>query len=357
MATNFASIIKTFAQKELPNSEVELAGDVPFEAILPYQDHALKHIAESLDLPGFRKGHVPTDIALKKVGEIAVLEEAVELFMRDFYPELVDTLKIDAVGRPDIRITKLAPGNPVGITVHTTTYPTVELPKNWKTIAQKVEIETVADVLDAEVDEALTSIRRAHAKSNQPASESTPTSEVPPEQLPELNDTFAQSLGSFTDLADLKTKLKENIKMEKEQKAKEKRRGSIIDALLEKTSVAVPTIFVESELEKIMNQLREDISRFGLSFEDYLKRMEKTEQQVRDDFRDQATKRAKLQLTLNKLAEEEKIEADKDAVEKEFGHAMEHFPDARPELVRVHIETVLRNEKVFEMLESKEEKK
>jgi FKBP-type peptidyl-prolyl cis-trans isomerase (trigger factor) len=54
---------------------------------------------------------------------------------------------------------------------------------------------------------------------------------------------------------------------------------------------------------------------------------------------------------LNKIADTEKIEADKEAVDAEIKHALEHFPDANPELVRIHIETVLKNEKVLRMLE------
>ena len=82
--------------------------------------------------------------------------------------------------------------------------------------------------------------------------------------------------------------------------------------------------------------------------------MQKTEAQVKDEFREQARKRAKLQLALNKLAEDEKIEADKEKVDEEMKHALEHFPDARPELVRIHIETVLRNEKTLQLLEGAE---
>ena len=100
--------------------------------------------------------------------------------------------------------------------------------------------------------------------------------------------------------------------------------------------------------------MKEDVQRFGLSFDDYLKRMQKTEAQVKDEFREQARKRAKLQLALNKLAEDEKIEADKEKVDEEMKHALEHFPDARPELVRIHIETVLRNEKTLQLLEGAE---
>lgn len=347
-------VAKSFTRKDLPDSALELSGEIPTEALATYKEDALKHIATEVELPGFRKGHVPADLALKKVGEVAVLEEAVEMYMQGLYPALLDIQKIDPVGRPDIRITKLAPGNPISITVHVTLYPTVDLPKDWQKLAGKIEIEAVPDVLDAEVDEALNKIRAARATT--PTATTDPTLPATPTEptLPALDDAFAQSLGQFTDLADLKVKLKENMKQEKEQKAKEARRGKIIEALLDKTNVAVPAIFVDSELEKIMGQMKEDVQRFGLSFDDYLKRMQKTEAQVKDEFREQARKRAKLQLALNKLAEDEKIEADKEKVDEEMKHALEHFPDARPELVRIHIETVLRNEKTLQLLEGAE---
>ena len=129
------------------------------------------------------------------------------------------------------------------------------------------------------------------------------------------------------------------------------RRGKIIDILLEKTQVAVPKIFVESELDKIMGQMREDVARFGMSYEDYLKRVNKTEATVRQDFYEQGAKRAKLQLALNKLAADEKVEAEKEAVDAEMKHAVEHFPEANFELLKIHIETVLRNEKILKILE------
>jgi trigger factor len=100
--------------------------------------------------------------------------------------------------------------------------------------------------------------------------------------------------------------------------------------------------------------MREDVVRFGVKYEDYLKQINKTEEELRKEFRDQATKRAKLQLTLNKIAADEKIEIDQAQVEQEMKHALEHFPDAKPELVRIHIETVLRNEKVLQLLEKGE---
>ncbi len=332
----FSDIAKAFTLKHLPESEVELAGEVPFEAIAPYRTHALSHIAEHLELPGFRPGKVPADMALKKVGELAVLEEAVELFVKDFYIELIEAHGVEAVGRPDIRVTKLAVDNPVGLTVRATVYPEVTPPKNWKQLHEKIALEPSLPASDEEVTKTLEDLRVSRKQG---------------EVVPELNDEFAKSVGAFESLEHLRTQIHKGIGEEKARVARDSRRGKLIEALLVQSTLAVPRIFIESELEKIMSQMREDVKRFGMELEEYLKKTNKTEEGVRNDFREQAKKRAQLQLLLNKIASEEKLDADQTAVEAELKHAIEHFPDANPELVKIHIETVLKNELALKLLE------
>ena len=343
---NLGELAKSFAVKRLPDSEVEITGEVPFDVVAPYREHALVEIAESLELPGFRKGKVPTDMALKKVGEMAVLEEAVEHVMRDLYPEIVEAHKLDVVARPDIRVTKLAPNNPIALTILTALYPEVTLPKNYKKIGESITLETALPATDEELNQTLEQLRQSRKTKKEDGSE----------VVPELTDEFAKSIGAFENLNALKTQIKKGITEEKQRAAKDARRGKIVEALLEKTDAEIPKVFIESELDKIINQMREDVSRFGLTLEGYLTQTKKTEEQVRGEFRDQAKKRAKLQLALNKIAAEEKVEANKEEIETEMKHALEHFPDARPELVRIHIETVMRNEKTLQLLEGTETK-
>jgi len=333
----FEALAKNFARKNLPDSEVEFVGEIPADTLLPYRGRALSRISSELELPGFRKGKVPEDLVLKKVGELPVLEEAVNLFVRDFYPELVEGQKVDVVGRPQVVITKLAPGNPVGLTIRTALYPEVSLPRGYKTTGESVPLEPALPATDEETAQTLESLRQSRKKDN---------------IVPELNDEFAKSVGAFENLDALKEQIRKGIGEEKVRAAKDKRRGAIIDKLLEKTEVVVPKVFIESELEKIIAQLKEDVTRFGLTFEGYLKQSNKTEEQIRKDFRAQAEKRAKLQLALNKIGEVEKVEADKEAVEHEMKHALEHFPTANPELLGIHVQTVLRNEKVLKLLEN-----
>lgn len=354
----FSVIAKSFTQTPLPESEVELVGDVPFAEVQSYEAGALAHLAEHMELPGFRPGKVPADLARKKLGDVAILEEAVELFVKDFYPELIAEQHIDAIGRPDIRITKLAPGSPVGLSVRTSVYPTLTYPKNWKELGGSVPKEIVPEATEEDVAKTLESLRQSAAQAA--AAKQTPLLDAEgkplPPPLPEMTDEWAQSLGAFKTMDELRAQIHKGITEEKARAARDARRGKLIEVLLEQTTVAVPRIFIESELDKIMAQMREDVARFGITFEDYLTRVQKTEDALRAELREQAQKRAKLQLTLNKLAEDEKIEADKEAVEEEMKHAIEHFPDAKPALVRIHIETVLRNEKVLQMLEGEDKK-
>lgn len=336
----YLDIAKQFKLSTLPHSEVELAGEVPFDLVASYQPKALAHIASQVSLPGFRPGKVPHELAQKHVGELAVLEEAAELFVKDFYVELIEAHQIEAVGRPDIRVTKLAANNPVGLTVRATVYPQVTLPKNWKELHQKHVLEASLPATEEEVQQTLETLQ----KNKQGAGgEGAP--------LPELNDEFAKSLGAFETLDALKEQIKKGIGEEKQRSARDKRRGALIDALVEASKLEVPALFVESELEKILSQMREDVQRFGLSFEDYLKQSGKTEEAIRSDFRQQAEKRAKLQLILNKIATEEKLDPEQSAVEHEMHHALEHFPEAKPDLLKIHIETVLRNELALKLLE------
>lgn len=333
---------KSFKVKKLEGSKAELAGEVPFSEIEPHQAAALAHIIEHLEMPGFRKGHVPADIARKQVGDIALLEEAVEHYIADLYPALLVEHKLDAIGRPQVAITKLAPGNPVGLTITTYLFPEIKLP-DYKKLASGVHKEAAAPVTDEEVTKAIDAVRQSHSTLKD--AEGKPI-------LPEVTDAWVKELGPFENVAQFKEKLREHLTKEKEQSVKEKRRAGIIDAILEKTDIDMPQIFVEAELEKMLGQMKEDVKRFGMTYEQYLERLNKKEEDIREDFKAEAAKRAKLQLTLNAIAEKESVTVPAEEIKHEAEHILAQFKDADRERVHIYVESVLKNAKVLSLLES-----
>ena len=170
--------------------------------------------------------------------------------------------------------------------------------------------------------------------------------------LPVFDDAFVQALGPFTDTEDFKTKLRENIKIEKENLAKEKTRLKIIEKIIADSTLEVPEILIEIELNKILQRMESDITQMGLKFDDYLKHINKTTDDLRKDFRTDGEKKAKLALILNEIAKVEKILADEEQVAKEVAQILEHYKEADPERARAHAENVLTNEKIFQFLEN-----
>jgi FKBP-type peptidyl-prolyl cis-trans isomerase (trigger factor) len=343
---------------KLPKSMVEIEGEIDAETFESYFKTAISNVSANLEIPGFRKGKAPENAVIAKVGEMHILEEMAELALAKHYPKIIEDEKLDVVGRPEIAITKLARKNPLGFKIKSAVLPEVMLP-NYKKIAKDV-IGTTTDkekdttVTDEDVENTIMDIRKSRAPKVHvtEAVKSEDNKEEKPPELPEFNDDFVKGLGPFKDIEDFKLKLKENIKLEKENQLKEKTRLKIIEKIIDDTTIDTPEILIDAEINKILYRMESDITQMGLKFEDYLKHLNKTVEDLKKEFRTDAEKKAKLGLVLNEIAKAENIKADDEQVAKEVAHILEHYKDADPERARMHAENVLTNEKIFQFLET-----
>ncbi|PIR68825.1 hypothetical protein COX93_01145 [Candidatus Nomurabacteria bacterium CG_4_10_14_0_2_um_filter_30_12] len=365
---------------KLPKSEVEIEGEIETDVFEAYFNKALKRIGEKLEVDGFRKGKVPENVLLSKIPEAQILGEMAEMALSEHYPKILDENKIDAISRPEISITKLARKNPLGFKIKTATMPEMTLP-DYKEIAKKVisnitEEDKKTEPTEKEVEDTIMDIRKSRAPKihmkdeaekqthehkdgevceheNQVSdTKNYPVSDT--QELPEFNNDFVQALGPFKDVKNFKEKLKENIKLEKENQVKEKTRLKIVEKIIDDLKIELPEILIEIELNKILYRMESDITQMGLKFEDYLKHLNKTIEDLRKEFRTDAEKKAKLALVLNKIADEEKIKADPEQVANEVAMILEHYKDADAERAQMHTENVLTNEKVFQFLENQQ---
>ncbi len=340
--------------KDLPNSEIEISAEIPVETIEKYRPQAIKHLNDRTDVSGFRKGHIPEKILIEKVGEPAILYEIAEIVLSEIYPLIVLKEKINVIGRPQISITKLAPGNPICFSAKTAVMPRVLLPDYKKTAKDVLKEKPQEDIVitDEEIEKVIKQIKTNKASIQRKNEGKDENEEIKDEDLPELTDEDVKKLGDFRTVKEFEEKLKGNMKLDKERKQKEERRMLISEVLIEKSDISLPNLFVEAELDKIVHELKGHIQATGLTFEDYLKRTDKTEENIREEARGEAEKRAKLQLILNAIANEEEIKPDQDKVEHEVKHIMEHYKDANQEQAHTYVSTLFRNEKVYELLEN-----
>jgi trigger factor len=144
---------------KLPESMVEIEGVLTQDIIADFKKESLEHFGNTLDLKGFRKGHVPQDVIEKTVGEMAILEDSAERAISSNYPEIVATHQIYPLGRPEIIFTKLAIGNDAEFKIKTAIMPEVTLP-DYKKIATDVKEDGATEVTDEEVDKVVEDLRQ-----------------------------------------------------------------------------------------------------------------------------------------------------------------------------------------------------
>ena len=340
----------------LPERELEIIGTITSEKMAIMREKAIKKLKESIEIPGFRKGNAPDNLIVQKIGEGTLLEEAAEIALNEEYPNILDEHKIDAIGRPEITITKIGVGSDMEFKVKTALMPEVKI-ADYKKISSSSsnKVSKSEEVSDKEVEDVIKTIREniAHEKVHAEAGGGKEHNhrEIQDSDLPEVNDEFVKSLGDFKDVDDFKSKIKENISKEKEIKAKDKKRTDTLEKIIEESTIDLPKIIIDGELDKMVAQFKDDIAHSGLSFDDYLKHIKKTEDDLRVEWKDTAIKRAKSQIILNEIAKKESITPSEDEVKKEMENILSHYKDADRFRVRMYVETFMTNELVFKFLE------
>ena len=145
--------------EELSPTRVRLSVEVSFEELKPSLDKAYKEVAQQARIPGFRPGKVPPRVIDMRIGRGAVLTEAVNDALPEFYSKAVQEAEVFALGQPDVEITQLDDGKELTFTAEVEVRPKFELP-DFATLSVTVDN---AEVTDEDVDEYLNNLRERFA--------------------------------------------------------------------------------------------------------------------------------------------------------------------------------------------------
>jgi trigger factor len=126
---------------------------------------------------------------------------------------------------------------------------------------------------------------------------------------PPINDDFAQTLGHFASLAELKNKLRENLTAEKKYHEDLKVEKDLFNKLITLTTFPpLPEVLINHELEQILHEFEHDLINRGLQLETWLKNIQKSLDEFKQDLQPEALKRAHITLLLRTVAINNKIE-------------------------------------------------
>lgn len=338
-----------FQINKLPKSTIEIVCETEAEDIDKARAETIKNLLSETEIDGFRKGFAPEKILIEKISEGKILEKAAEKLIQKTYFEILEKNNLEIIGRPEIQIFKIAKGNPLVFKIIAAVIPKINLPDYnglaKEIFADKEKIKIEEREIEASIEKLKNFLGERLKNQGQ-------------EEKIELNDEFAKKVGKFNTLRELKSAIAENLILEKKIKSRDKKRIEAIEKIAANTTIELPEVLIEAEKEKMLGELKHNILEMGLLWDKYLAEIKKTEEELLKNFEPDAKKRAAYGLVLREIAKKEKIEVQGEEVEKYLEQFFKIYPKETQNKsdetgYRNYAFGLIRNEKVFQLLENK----
>src|SRR4051794_9931781 len=143
--------------------------------------------------------------------------------------------------------------------------------------------------------------------------------------LPELDDDFIESVGDFADMAEVRSEIGKRLERNALDKARHQFSDRIIDYAVANSTIELPDILIDQEVEVMHDEFRAALARQGISEEAYEKVAGKSHEDLHADFRPDAEKRVRVLLVLSRIAEVEGLAISDADVEAEIKTARERY--------------------------------
>ena len=225
---------------------IQITFSIPYETVKKGIEESLNEYAKEAEIPGFRKGNAPLEKVREKVPQASLIEHALGHILPQAFGRAIEEHKIKLAILPRFELVKAKEGETWEVSGKTCELPEVNLGDYKKEIVGEAKAKTI-----------------------------------------------------WTPGKDDQEKPKEKSQEEKEQE--------VIKLLLERIKVAIPKILIDEEVNSRLSNLLDRIERLGLNLDSYLSSVGKNPEILRKEYEMQAQNTISLELILNKIAEEEKI--------------------------------------------------
>jgi trigger factor len=356
-------------------TRVKLSVEVPFDELKPNVDAAYKKIASQINIPGFRKGKVPSLIIDQRVGRDTVLIEAVNDALPSLYLKALDDNDLTPLSQPELEMDQIEDGAAVVFRAELDIAPKIELPEFH---GLEAEVDPLV-VEDSDIEEQLDNLRQrfgtltpvdrpaadgdfvtidlSAAKDGEPISEAQATgmsyqvgrgtmleglddtlqgmsageektfsttlvggeyrhqpvdvtvavTAVKEQDLPELDDEFAQTASEFDTMDELKADIRDRVTRSARLQQAEAARDAVLQKLLSLIDVPLPEAAVETEIANRRARLAEQLSYAGMTEADYLDSEEQTPDEFATALEAQVRDAMAAQFVLEEIAKAEQM--------------------------------------------------
>lgn len=158
--------------------------------------------------------------------------------------------------------------------------------------------------------------------------------EVKQVKLPELDKDFFEDLAmeGINTKEDLEKQVKENIKARKDTQAEDKYIDSLLDEIAKNTEVDIPYTMINDEIDHMVEHFKEHLMMQGITIEQFFKFTNSSEEKLKEEYKAEAEKRIKNRLIIEKIIEEEKIEATDEEVDAKIEELANNYKMTKEEV-------------------------
>jgi len=377
--------------EELPDNKVRLRVEVPQADLEHAVEHATHDLAESVKVPGFRKGKVPPQVLQARIGRERIFREAVESHIGGWFLNAAATERIRPVAAPEYDYDlPTSEDDEFSFTATVAVQPKPE-PADWSQLeVPYAEPEVPGDVVDQELEALRESVAELAPVEDRPARTgdvlvvdaldengegqrdlvvelgagrlveeieraligATPgekkevefesadgstakatieVKEIKEKVLPELDDELAKAASEFDTLDELRADIEQRIRDVLEEEAETQYRAAAVDTLVEASDVKVGGPLVEARTRELLNGLGRSLEARGINAETYLQLSGQTAEQLVQRMSAEAALSVARELVLEAVADQLGLQVDDGEIEeliREQAELAEDDPDA-----------------------------
>ena len=378
--------------EELPENRVRLTVQVPSHDVHHAVEHAADDLAQSVKIPGFRKGKVPRQVLLQRVGRERLMTEAVESHIGSWFWNAAARTRVRPVEQPQYDFELPASADEdweFSATVAVQAKPElpdwtelevgiaeVEVPEELvqheldalrSTVAELVPVEgrpvatddtVVVDLASEdetrrdyvvelgrgavveEVEQGLVGMSAGETKemSFELADGSTQSltatvKEIKEKMLPALDDDLARSASEFETFAELRADVELRLREQIEEEVETQFRAAVADGLVAASKVEAAGPLVDSRTRELLRGFARQVEARGLQLETFLSMTGQQPEELVARLHDEAQRSVARELVLDAVADELELEVPDSDVEELVREQSEPLGDDPEEML------------------------
>lgn len=142
--------------------------------------------------------------------------------------------------------------------------------------------------------------------------------EIKEEQLPELDDEFVKDVSEYDTIEELKNATRERLEKYAKASAENQMQDAALVKVVEANEVEVPAVMIEDEMDRMMQELDQQLRYQGLNLNQYMEFTGKAMADFRNEIKPDAERQVKTRMILTGIAEAEKLEISEEEMEEEL---------------------------------------